>query len=92
MKLKVEDFIGDTVEYDQYGGVFIWGKHLKNNNLSLLMDIRLRGWGEIQNKFKTQEAAAAFQDEVGEWIADAINQKLKTMKDEKQNKNKPKTM
>lgn len=75
--MKPEDFIGKKVEYDQYGGMYIWGG--KPNNLSMIMDIQLRGWGKIQNLFKTQEEAEKFQDEVGEWIADAINQKLNKM-------------
>ena len=77
-KKKVTDFIGQSVEYDQYGGAYIWGKKGNPNNpdLSMVMDIHIRGWGEIQNMFKDIKEAEDFQDEVGEWIADAINQKL----------------
>ncbi len=44
----------------------------------------IRGWGAIQHLFKNPDgsidfdAAGKFQDELGEWIADAINQKLKS--------------
>ena len=50
----------------------------------MLLD--LRGWGAIQNLFLKngnavdpdwEERARNFQDELGRWIADAINQKLK---------------
>jgi hypothetical protein len=74
--MKPEDFIGKEVEYDQYGGTYIWGNDGKDN-LQMIIDVRLRGWGAIQHLFKTEEEAEKFQDEVGEWIADAINQKLK---------------
>ena len=36
----------------------------------------VRGWGRLQNEFKTQEEAAKFQDEVGKFIADAIREKI----------------
>jgi hypothetical protein len=36
----------------------------------------VRGWGALQQEFKTEEAAEAFQDEVGKFIADAINEKI----------------
>lgn len=40
------------------------------------MIAEVRGWGAIQNLFKTQKEAADFQDELGKFIADAINYKL----------------
>lgn len=36
----------------------------------------LRGWGNIHALIKIFSEAEAFQDNLGEWIADAINQKL----------------
>ncbi len=47
---------------------------------------QIRGWGAIQNLFKDSKgaidmkAAADFQDEIGNFIADAINEKLQTLK------------
>lgn len=38
--IKVEDFIGDNVEYDESGQV-IWGN--KDDGQQLLIDVR--GWG-----------------------------------------------
>lgn len=37
----------------------------------------IRGWGTIQKMFLHDAEAGEFQDKVGEWIADAISQKLK---------------
>ena len=72
-KLSVESFIGEKVEYDQHGGQFIWGLH-KGDEMQMLLSVR--GWGAIQQLFEDGNDAANFQDEMGEWIADAINQKL----------------
>lgn len=77
-EMKVTDFIGVKATYDEYGqyicAVYKDGVHQK------LAD--LRGWGAIQNLFKTkkglidEEKAASFQDELGRWLVDAINEKL----------------
>lgn len=71
--MTIEKFIG-TAKYDRNGG-FIWGVDEKGNSQ---MVGEVRGWGAIQNLFKTNEEAAKFQDNLGEFIADAINQKIKT--------------
>lgn len=42
----------------------------------MIMDIQIRGWGAIQNMFDDLKDAEEFQNEVGRWIADAINKKL----------------
>lgn len=70
--MKPSDFIGDSVNYDSYGQMIFANK---GNSQQLLLDVR--GWGAIQNLFKTEDEAAVFQDQLGEWIADAINEKLK---------------
>jgi hypothetical protein len=36
----------------------------------------IRGWSSIRKLFSTDQEAGEFQDEMGKWIADAINQKL----------------
>jgi len=41
--------------------------------------VSIRGWGAIQHLFKTTEEQEAFQDELGVFIQDAINEKLKTL-------------
>ena len=67
--------MGEKVEYDPFGGMYIWGKG-KNGELQMIMDIQIRGWGAIQNMFDDLKDAEEFQNEVGRWIADAINKKL----------------
>jgi hypothetical protein len=78
--VTVENFIGDKAKYDN-DGTMIWG--VKGDKLQRLLD--LRGWGAIQNLFAEKDGvvnlqdskeAESFQDELGEWIADAINKKL----------------
>ena len=75
--MKPEEFIGEKAQYDN-SATKIWAVS-KNGGMQMLLD--LRGWGAIQNLFpmtkEGQQQAADFQDELGEWIVDAINQKLK---------------
>lgn len=77
---KIIEWLGDAVEYDSDGQHF-WAKY---PNGGIKMVAQLRGWGAIQKMFEQKggkidfEAAIKFQDEVGEWIADAINKKLQS--------------
>jgi hypothetical protein len=41
--------------------------------------VSIRGWGAIQHLFKTIEEQEEFQNELGIFIQDAINEKLKTL-------------
>lgn len=74
----ISRFIGEKVEYDNYGQYF-WAIDKQGNKH---MVAELRGWGAIQKLFENKngsidlDAAGIFQDKVGEWIADAINQKV----------------
>ena len=70
--MKIEKWLSN-VEYDQYGGTYIWNKE-KDDSVEMVATIR--GWGALQNEFKTQEEAGKFQDEVGEFIAQAIREKV----------------
>lgn len=74
--MKITDFINGEVTYDKEGQYF-W---IKDNKEGLQMLAELRGWGHIQNMFpmtkEGQEEAAKYQDAVGDWIAEAINEKL----------------
>ena len=68
-----EKFIGTKAIYYQ-DGTEIFGEN-KKGELQIILD--LRGWGKIQNIFKgNTQKAADFQDELGEWIVEAINEKL----------------
>ena len=81
--MEVTDFISGNVEYDKFGGQYFWIK-MKNGGSQMLAE--MRGWGHIQNMFVkngkiTEEEAGKFQDKVGDWIAEAINEKLEREKD-----------
>lgn len=77
--MKVTDFISERVEYDKFGGQYFWIK-LEDGGSQMLAE--MRGYGAIQNLFKDEKGyvntdlADEFQDEVGDWIASAINEKL----------------
>ena len=70
-------------KYDEYGCGIIWGVQ-ENGHHQHLLDIDVRGWGAIQNYFKDKkgkvdfENAEQFQDAVGKFIAEAINEKIES--------------
>lgn len=70
--MTIEKWLSD-VYYDVFG-THIWNREDKDGGSQLVADIR--GWGRIQNEFKTEEEAAKFQDEVGEFIVQAIREKI----------------
>jgi hypothetical protein len=78
----IMNFIGTHAKYDQMGQM-IFGVQA-DGNIQLLAD--LRGWGAIQNLFMfegghiDEKKAEAFQDNLGQWIVDAINEKLEKEK------------
>ncbi len=80
----ITDYIQDGVSYDNHGTYF-WAKQ-KNGGVKMLAD--MRGWGAIQNMCKMpsgkidMDLAMKFQDELGQFIADAINEKLERLKKE----------
>ena len=57
--------------YDEYGQ-YLWANHDDGNQLIG----EVRGWGALQQEFETEEEAESFQDEVGKFIAAAINEKV----------------
>ena len=69
--MTLEQWLRD-VHYDKWG-TCIWSKDEDGGN-QMVADIR--GWGAIQNLFNTPEEAEQFQDEVGEFIVQAIKEKL----------------
>jgi hypothetical protein len=91
---EIKKFIGESVRYDEYGGGYIWGTD-KNNGDQMIAQVEelplngdnteetplvsIRGWGAIQHLFKSYEEAEAFQNELGVFIQNAINEKLKTI-------------
>jgi len=90
---QIKKFIGTRVEYDTYGGGYIWG-YDKNDGSQMIGQVEdveeppieretdnpivsIRGWGAVQHLFKTYDECKEFQDELGEFICEAINEKLK---------------
>ena len=73
--MTIEKWLKD-VHYDNFG-TCIWSKD-KDGGSQMVADIR--GWGSLQYEFKTEEEAEKFQDEVGEFIAQAIREKLARLK------------
>lgn len=75
MNPKLKEFTGSYVRYDNTNQQIYGGK-----DDQLLIDVR--GWGAIQQMFIKPggeldfEAAEAFQNELGQFFADAINEKL----------------
>ena len=75
----VNGFLKGKFKYDNYGQ-YIWLVQPDGNHQKIA---DLRGWGAIQNLFKDKsgkidmEEAAKFQDTLGEWIVDTLNEKLK---------------
>lgn len=68
---KIKSYIGKA-KYDEAGQIIMCVD--KNGGDAALVD--LRGWGRLQNMFPTEQEAVNFQDEVGKFITDAINEKL----------------
>lgn len=69
--MTIEQWLKD-VYYDEWGNC-IWSKQKDGDN-NMIADIR--GWGVLQYKFKTVEEAEKFHDKVGEFITQAIKEKL----------------
>tara|TARA_R110000850_G_scaffold260681_1_gene388031 strand:- start:11 stop:253 length:243 start_codon:yes stop_codon:yes gene_type:complete len=65
----INKFLGHGVFYHPSGSCVM----TKGDN-RMVLDVR--GWGEIQYMFESIEESQAFQDQLGEYIADAINKKL----------------
>jgi len=78
--MEIRDLINGKVTYDKYGGQYFW---INDSNGGCQMLAEMRGYGYIQNMFRKKDGtinfkeADLFQDKVGDWIADAINEKIK---------------
>lgn len=77
--MKITDFINGEAYYDsQDQEIYIYG-----HDNSIQKFLQLRGWGKIQNMFMNNKgevdfkSASKFQDEIGKFVEDAINEKLK---------------
>jgi len=70
--MTIKEWLKD-VYYDQFGQ-YIWSKQDADGGSQMVGEIR--GWGALQNEFNIEEEASDFQDEIGKFIADAINEKV----------------
>ena len=84
--MTIEKWLAD-VHYDNLG-TCIWNRQKDGGN-QMIADIR--GWGAIQNEFKTNEEAEKFQDGVGEFIVQAIREKIARTSSQTDEKGKPLT-
>ena len=71
----LKEFIGKA-KFDEFSGGYIWGVY---PNGGMQMVAELRGWGSIQNIRKLKGKQALFQDFMGRFIAEAINEKLERL-------------
>lgn len=70
-KMTIKEWLSN-VKYDKFG-TYIWNTEEDGGNQ---MVAEVRGWGALQNEFKTEQEAGKFQDEVGEFIVQAIREKV----------------
>lgn len=70
--MTIEKWLSD-VYYDEFG-THIWNKEDKDGGSQLVAEIR--GWGRLQNEFPTLKESENFQDGVGEFIVQAIREKI----------------
>jgi hypothetical protein len=79
--MKPQDFINGKVEYDKFGGQYFW---IKSKKGGLQMLAEMRGWGGIQKLFRLEDLsldeAEKYQDMLGDFIAEAINEKIEREK------------
>lgn len=87
----IKRFIGDSVYYDEYGGGYIWGvQNNRREGIQMIAQVEdveeenavvsVRGWGAIQNLKNLPCSPEKFQDYLGEFIAEAINEKMEREK------------
>lgn len=74
--MTIKEWLGEKAIYDPGGQIIFADPIGDGSKLQIIADIR--GWGAIQNLFKNKDQAQAanFQDQLGQFITDAINEKL----------------
>lgn len=86
---EIKEFLKGGVVFDDFTSRYLWANtsdggvqmitelsKIKDNDESLG---QVRGYGAIQYLFDDIESANEFQDELGRFIAESINDKLKTI-------------
>jgi hypothetical protein len=88
---EIKKFIG-IAKYDEWGGGYIWGNNSEGNQMIAQINdipdatyevvnevLSIRGWGAIQHMFPSITDAEEFQNELGKFIAEAINEKIQRL-------------
>lgn len=73
--MTIAEYIGDNLYYDKNSAQILSGGEGTNTDFRMIADVR--GWGALTNIFKDEGKAVEFQDQLGQFIADAINEKLR---------------
>ena len=85
LQYQIAKFIGNKIVFDEGSGYIFGTEEGEDKDMQLIGEVR--GWGAIQNLFKTKngeidfDKAADFQDTLGKFIADAIEEKVKRVWD-----------
>lgn len=73
--MKAEEYLKGRFWYDPSGQMVFIERDYKQNQIF----VDVRGWGAIQHLFPNteegQKEAGKFQDAIGQWIANALNEK-----------------
>ena len=75
--MKIEQWL-NNVCYDDGSQYFF--SRVSNGEIYMIGEVR--GWGALQNAIPNEDDAAKFQDEIGRFIAQAINEKVERLKSE----------
>jgi len=71
--MTLKEWLKD-IYYDNWGQ-YLWSKQSPDSGSQMIGEVR--GWGALQHEFETENEAEEFQDMVGKFIAEAINEKIK---------------
>jgi hypothetical protein len=85
-KPKITDFIKGKVSYDNYGQ-YLWVNLIDDDKFMLG---KIRGWGDLISSFKnlSTDQLAEFQEQIGQFVADAINEKIEKLNNNINDKSK----
>jgi hypothetical protein len=76
--MTIKEYLKGTIHYEPAGQMIFCNKEEMGDSLFLTIG-DVRGWGQIQYLFPNLNKAAKFQDELGEFIAEAIREKLEKL-------------
>ena len=73
--MTTRQWLGENIFYDP-DAVKIWTHVAEDGKHCIRQIADIRGWGELQHLFEDINEAHQFQDKVGEFIVEAIKEKL----------------